>query len=326
MKTMIKWKFLGLNKIVKGLNKKQIISKYGVDFYNALISKSDNKSHPSYDKLMNDLISLMEHLRIYKNDYEYHNLRILDLGCGYGEHAIFLSQHNIVVGLDNDIKKIRIFKKIKNVVNPHLPVFPIYGDAMKLPFKDESFDIVCCFQFISHVYNLIDSLLEIKRVLKRGGVIIIVDSSRKNLWSKFRYYIELPKKYAYIQKVKRSIITGYCNKRRIQIANNTIDKIVKGTRGWSKEEILMILNKYARGNTDINQLLHLYNHKFPYRDLETGNLIDQFFTPSVIIKLLQKIGFWNVKEIGKSRGLKWRLIHYFWGIFYNHIYCVMGRR
>lgn len=47
------------------------------------------------------------------------------------------------------------------------------ADARKLPFKDNSFDIVLCLSVIEHVYEYQDVIDEIHRVLKLNGELLI---------------------------------------------------------------------------------------------------------------------------------------------------------
>ncbi|HEU5115000.1 MAG TPA: class I SAM-dependent methyltransferase [Candidatus Paceibacterota bacterium] len=45
----------------------------------------------------------------------------------------------------------------------------VRGDVTALPFKDEEFDVVFCFEVLEHVANPVKAVLEIHRVLKPGG-------------------------------------------------------------------------------------------------------------------------------------------------------------
>lgn len=51
------------------------------------------------------------------------------------------------------------------------------ASAEKLPFKDESFDLILCYETIEHVVSPKASLLEIKRVLKKDGTFILTMDS-----------------------------------------------------------------------------------------------------------------------------------------------------
>ncbi len=87
----------------------------------------------------------------------------LDLGCGTG----FLSEevkrsYNFLIGVDLSYHMIKIYKdKGFKGVN---------ADIENLPFKNESFDFAVS-NFSLHWTNLVVSLKEIYRVIKKGGIL-----------------------------------------------------------------------------------------------------------------------------------------------------------
>jgi len=82
---------------------------------------------------------------------------------------------------------------IEPAVKPH-----VVGDVRALPFRDESFDTICCFQVLEHLpYSEFQrALAEIQRVVTRNIVISLPDVSRH-----YRFLITIPK----IGEVKRLI-------------------------------------------------------------------------------------------------------------------------
>ena len=72
------------------------------------------------------------------------NCLILEAGCGVGYGTNFLSKDFKAVGLDLSKDAIREARKYKHI---HWVV----GDAISLPFKDESFDAVISLQVIEHI-------------------------------------------------------------------------------------------------------------------------------------------------------------------------------
>ena len=53
-----------------------------------------------------------------------------------------------------------------------IPFSPVRGDAMKLPFRDESFDLVTCSLGLHFVPCIGEAINEAGRVLKPGGVFV----------------------------------------------------------------------------------------------------------------------------------------------------------
>lgn len=99
------------------------------------------------------------------------NSTLLDLGCGSGSSSFFLAKKYgcRVVGIDLSkglIDKARIQQDKQE--NPELLHFQA-GDAMKLPFEDNSFDRVIGQAFFILIDDKQKVLEEVFRVLKPGG-------------------------------------------------------------------------------------------------------------------------------------------------------------
>ena len=102
---------------------------------------------------------------------------ILDVGCGLGGTARYLAvQYNChVVGMDLTKEYIAVGKKLTELVGLSDRVELFHGNALKIPFEDERFDIV----WTEHVQmNIADKnrfYSEIARVLKPGGRLLFHD-------------------------------------------------------------------------------------------------------------------------------------------------------
>lgn len=82
------------------------------------------------------------------------NLFTLDLGCGHSPYSSYFPNR---VGFD--------VKSGKDV--------DLVGDAHKLPFKDNQYDIILCIEALEHFINPQIAISEIKRVLKPKGKLIL---------------------------------------------------------------------------------------------------------------------------------------------------------
>jgi len=98
------------------------------------------------------------------------NAKILDVGCGWSlAYNIFLKGYKNIEGIDVD--KERIKKGKKNYPNFSKKIK--YYSGKKIPFSDNSFDVVLMFDVIEHIPNVEKFLKEeVYRVLKKGGIFI----------------------------------------------------------------------------------------------------------------------------------------------------------
>ncbi len=86
----------------------------------------------------------------------------LDIGCGSSR---ILSYDFHPVGLDIQINKLRYARKF------HRPL--INASIWQLPFRDQVFDCVICSEVIEHIPAGIQPFLEMRRVLKPNGTLVI---------------------------------------------------------------------------------------------------------------------------------------------------------
>lgn len=108
------------------------------------------------------------------NNLKIKNSRVLEIGSGRGGGAFYISTHfkpEIYFGLDLSEQATKFCKNFYK--NKNLKF--INGDAMRLPFPDEFFDIVVNVES-SHTYNSFEKFVkEVKRVLKPKGNFVFVD-------------------------------------------------------------------------------------------------------------------------------------------------------
>lgn len=99
---------------------------------------------------------------------------VLDIGCGTGHIAAMLSSIGFnAIGFDVSIKNIkRIWIPLKVTYGSQYMV----ADARKLPFGDETFNVIIAFAVLEHVGGNSEEamfLKECSRVLKRKGFFVI---------------------------------------------------------------------------------------------------------------------------------------------------------
>jgi demethylmenaquinone methyltransferase/2-methoxy-6-polyprenyl-1,4-benzoquinol methylase len=109
--------------------------------------------------------------------------RLLDLGTGTGDlarEAQSQSPRAKIIAADFTLEMMRVGQK-RGLLNFSS------ADALRLPFTDSCFDAVISGFLMRNVIDLQKALQEQYRVLKRGGRIVILDTTRpkKNLLSPF---------------------------------------------------------------------------------------------------------------------------------------------
>ena len=117
--------------------------------------------------------------------------KLLEIGAGTGQNTGFLIDMSYeVCATDISLEFLEVMnKKFHGCIN----FYTQYADMEKLPFTEESFDVVCSAGSLSYGDNEI-VMNEIYRVLKPGGMFIAVDSLNNNPIYKFNRYIRYLKK------------------------------------------------------------------------------------------------------------------------------------
>lgn len=98
---------------------------------------------------------------------------ILDVGCNDAMLRDFLPSSTEYVGVDVS------FPALREAKNKGAKV--VCADALHLPFKQTTFDSVFCIEVVEHIPKARDAILEIKRVLKKTGSLIITVPNLVNL-------------------------------------------------------------------------------------------------------------------------------------------------
>lgn len=114
---------------------------------------------------------------------------ILDIAAGTGDFSKEFSrlQPEILISLDLSHGMLSVNQK-KNIFNN----YHIQADCEYLPFNDNQFDIIGIAFGVRNFENLKKSMIEIKRVLKPGGKLIVMEMfsyGKNNISNKlFNYY------------------------------------------------------------------------------------------------------------------------------------------
>lgn len=121
---------------------------------------------------------------------------ILDIATGTGDFAIMLAEikPKKITGLDISKGMLEVGKeKVKEKKLDGL-IEMVLGDSENLPFEDDSFDAVTVGFGVRNFENLDKGLQEINRVLKPGGIFVVLETSQPEKFP-FRQFYKFHSKY-----------------------------------------------------------------------------------------------------------------------------------
>ncbi len=91
----------------------------------------------------------------------------IDIGCGTGSNLNILSSKGIhAIGLDHSIYALSLIKK-------RLKIPLINADLTELPLQPNSIGLIVAMDILEHLDNDADGIIELHRVLKKGGNLIL---------------------------------------------------------------------------------------------------------------------------------------------------------
>lgn len=108
---------------------------------------------------------------------------VLDIGCGGGANVKKFSEiarNGRIYGLDYSELSVEKSIQLNKLAINKGKVEIIQGSVSKLPFKDETFDIITAFKTVYFWPNFIEDLKEVNRVLKPNGLILICNGAIGN--------------------------------------------------------------------------------------------------------------------------------------------------
>jgi demethylmenaquinone methyltransferase/2-methoxy-6-polyprenyl-1,4-benzoquinol methylase len=128
--------------------------------------------------------------------------RVLDLGCGTGDLTINIARiaggRLEIIGLDYSLPMLDLARRKAARAGVENKVRFMHGQAAQIPFPDGYFDCVgISFAFRNLTYKnplCQPHLAEVKRVLKRGGRYVVVESSQPEnpaIKALFRLYVRV---------------------------------------------------------------------------------------------------------------------------------------
>jgi 2-polyprenyl-3-methyl-5-hydroxy-6-metoxy-1,4-benzoquinol methylase len=113
--------------------------------------------------------------RTGKSDRQVSGKVILDLGSGEGGTSKVFSMNNKVLSIDLSMYR------LKRQDNYQINLLKINADALVLPIKEKFIDIIIIQDVVEHLHNHKTLLTELKRVLKKDGIIYLSTPNKKSV-------------------------------------------------------------------------------------------------------------------------------------------------
>ena len=101
---------------------------------------------------------------------------VIDIGCGNGSISLLLWLLGAKVhSIDTSMEALQVITGRRSL-SERIPQFEpnlCQSDAMRLPYKGETFDIACCLETLEFVPDDMPAIKEIERVTKPGGMVLL---------------------------------------------------------------------------------------------------------------------------------------------------------
>ena len=102
---------------------------------------------------------------------------LLDVGCGTGQTTLFIAKHYPCRVVAIDLNRKMLDKAERKIALAGLNIPILRANAMNLPFRKNSFDIVLAESVTTFTENISRTLREYNRVLKPGGVLLAIEGT-----------------------------------------------------------------------------------------------------------------------------------------------------
>ncbi len=160
------------------------------------IEKMFDDIAPSYDKLDHLLsvgIDKNWRRKAAKRLRQSKPLKVLDVACGTGDSIVALYKSGIrdLTGIDISRKMLAVAEK--KLKRKYIDAKILHEDCASMSFEDETFDAVTTFFGMRNFEDKKQCLAEMRRVLKPGGTLVVVELSEprnKAVKSVYRLYFQ----------------------------------------------------------------------------------------------------------------------------------------
>lgn len=164
----------------------------------------------------------------------------LDVGCGGGRYSIAMAAMRAasVIGIDVGEEGIRDGAKRAAQLGVSNVSFR-RASALELPFEDGRFDFVCCSGVLHHTTSVARGLLEIFRVLQRGGSVYLLLYGAGGVFWPLNYVMRAFAKLLGTEEMDRCVsAAGYPANRRRAILDDLFVPVLETYPAERVEQLL----------------------------------------------------------------------------------------
>jgi ubiquinone/menaquinone biosynthesis C-methylase UbiE len=116
-------------------------------------------------------------------------LRVLEVACGRGGFVRELARGGAqATGCDFSFSALRVAGRKTAEPSNDSAVGLVHGDVQRLPFADDSFDLIVSCETIEHVPDVRLAILEMHRVTRPGGKLFLTTPNYLNLTGLYELY------------------------------------------------------------------------------------------------------------------------------------------
>jgi ubiquinone/menaquinone biosynthesis C-methylase UbiE len=275
-----------------------------------LIERGDKNSYPpfffSYHKDLIDeriftkrILNIHYLLQLSKKSIE--NLKVLDVGCGFGIDCVIMSAMGAseVHALDQNDLWIKTINNYLKELKWELPVIPKSGSASDLPYPDNFFDVIMSVEAVSHYSDVELFLNESQRVLKPSGTLIISDGNNGSnpfirqktykIWERFENGPPTDNFHGHpIKKSFRDMRKEIISSKYPELKESEKIALIDNTFGMDADEIITSTETFIKdGNLSNRQ----FKYGKPAFNPVDHDYIERLFKPGILAKKLKNLGF-----------------------------------
>jgi len=235
--------------------------------------------------------------------------RVLDLGCGYGWHALMialLGDNEVVANDIRDLMGSNISERL-NAVRAEFGIDPristLIGDFMELDVGEESFDSIFCNETIEHVHDLGACFRRAHTILKPRGFLIVANDNnclmRRHLVRIEEMWEKRDASWEFIEELKQERpqenkdIKPYAAMREeiirdtvSDLGDDAVRTLVYATAGQDRDEIVRSVQRHRVDGS----LPERPDYSW-CRNPITGEYCERQFDPFELKEMLRQTGF-----------------------------------